>query len=684
LGLLLGLWWRQVRRRPMRMGDAPKRRGTPTFLIINLLVLGNLLPRVFFNVRSDVQADAGFLALHVLGLIAIAAGCGLSSGAEGVRVGAQQRGDELLRTLPLSLFARMGAQIMASYFLFLVAMMVPIACGVALGRPVTGCVASLLLGFVAFIDAFVLARAAVSWVRVFGPAGVQRYAGYLGGAASLVGSVLCFAPLAPFVKPRAAWLTPWWLGEDLRPEATFALGVMLAPLAYRAALRAERRGFDHMEVAGSAPRRARGTSSRAALELRMITRQGAWRQSVILSLLLLAGLFAIPDAVGKDAAQAINYGLTAFAVYVGALQVIGQAGLAVRRDSRARAFLSALPLLPYQVLEGKTNTLRLVLIPAIASLAFLLSRALRVEDADLTYRIVLAMVGLFVLVEGAVGVAFMSHGVGIAGTDGGETSSSFFTFLLLVPVLSIPLSPNHWGATMGLITVAAVAREAQRAARHSVRWLDDPDDALARDTGVWRALLVASAFFTTQGIASVVLLMFDVSKGFSLAFGFSLSALLLGLLTRREAGPFARPVLSPQHPSFWLLGLLGGCATAALAHWFAHLVLPDAELSADDAASTLEHIALGVATVLVAPMAEEYFFRGWLQRAIAHDLPDAHKRWAFAIAALAFALAHVGSYGVPQLMVGLVAGSIYARGHGLGPAIVVHAAHNALVMWWPA
>jgi membrane protease YdiL (CAAX protease family) len=84
--------------------------------------------------------------------------------------------------------------------------------------------------------------------------------------------------------------------------------------------------------------------------------------------------------------------------------------------------------------------------------------------------------------------------------------------------------------------------------------------------------------------------------------------------------------------------------------------------------------------ISIAPLVEEYFFRGWLQQAIANDLPADKARWAFVIAALAFALAHFGSYGVPQFILGLVAGALFAASGGLWPGIVAHAIHNAVVV----
>ena len=91
-------------------------------------------------------------------------------------------------------------------------------------------------------------------------------------------------------------------------------------------------------------------------------------------------------------------------------------------------------------------------------------------------------------------------------------------------------------------------------------------------------------------------------------------------------------------------------------------------------------LAMLVACAVVVPCVEEYLFRGWLQSATAAELPAAAKRWAFALAAGAFALAHVGGIGLPQLLLGLVTGAMVAAGAGIGPAIVCHGTYNALLL----
>ena len=98
-------------------------------------------------------------------------------------------------------------------------------------------------------------------------------------------------------------------------------------------------------------------------------------------------------------------------------------------------------------------------------------------------------------------------------------------------------------------------------------------------------------------------------------------------------------------------------------------------------------IALRIArAVLVVPVVEELFWRGWLMRWIAdadfRRLPPGHyERRSFWVVAVLFALEHG-----PYWDVGLVAGVIYnwwmVRTKCLGDLIAAHAVTNACLCWF--
>ncbi len=681
LGLLLGLWWRHVRRRPMRLGDAPKQSGVPTFLLFNLLSLAYSLPLVFRGVAQDVEHHPSFLAWHLLGSGALALGNGISKGAATLQLRGG-RSDEFLAALPLSLQARLGLQLADGYFMWLIALVVAAA-----GAATTGLVGlsldlSILLGASAYVGAFVVGQALIAWVRALGPPSAARIGGYTGVGLVMLGFGLTFLPVSSVMEPGPITdrLMRWWLGDRQEMLVLLATTLGLAGAGYGALSAAERRGFDHLDPHVRVPRATTGSRSRTALEARMIWRQGARVQLPMLTLLVagVGGFMVLRVPEREVTSAALIFG--SLATYAGALQVINHAGIAVRRDLKARAFLAALPLSPYEVLEGKAGALRKLTVPMLSLLVFVAGLALIYGDPGLSYRALLAALALYVAVDGAVSIAFMSTGVGVPGVGGGQSSSGLSTQLLLLPLLAILVSNDGWSATVACLTVFVLTHQAQRAARRSVRWLDDPDDAVERETSVWRALLAATVFFTSQIFVGRVLTLFKVAPGYSLAAAFFVSALVLSLLTWRDSARFTPPAFRPLQSWYWPLGAVGGAATAMLSIWLIEKIVPSSA-AAPQLLTRAESMAMTAVAVLLAPLAEEYFFRGWLQRAIERDLPKPWKRWAFAFGALAFALAHVGSYGVPQLLLGLVAGALYARGGGLGPAMLAHAVHNGVATW---
>jgi membrane protease YdiL (CAAX protease family) len=159
----------------------------------------------------------------------------------------------------------------------------------------------------------------------------------------------------------------------------------------------------------------------------------------------------------------------------------------------------------------------------------------------------------------------------------------------------------------------------------------------------------------------------------------SVTAVVLAVVTRRNAVAFAPLRFLPTRGWYLPFGACCGVASGVLALAFLRHS-PEHVRAAPPAVMSAEWLALFLGMIVVAPLVEEYFFRGWLQRAIHADLPPDRKRWAFAITAMVFALAHFGSFGAPQFVLGLAAGGLFAISRGLWPGIIAHACHNAVVL----
>lgn len=93
-------------------------------------------------------------------------------------------------------------------------------------------------------------------------------------------------------------------------------------------------------------------------------------------------------------------------------------------------------------------------------------------------------------------------------------------------------------------------------------------------------------------------------------------------------------------------------------------------------------VVLGIA--VLAPLAEEIVFRGYLQGALANVLP----RWAaITITAVLFGLVHTLPYALPISLLGGLFGWLALRHGSLLPAVIAHGLHNTLIVLltvcWP-
>jgi membrane protease YdiL (CAAX protease family) len=683
--LLLVLWWRQMRRRATRIGAAPKVSGVPSFLLLNLIGIGYLMPIAWRAVLRDMDEHEASFAWHIIAMLMFAFGTGATKAAGGFQLRGS-RNDAFLEPIPLNPLAALALQLSDGLGMILITLVIALAGARGVGSLGVHAILPTLLGGLAYVAAFTLAYASVAAARAVGPTAIGRYAGYGGVGLSVIGFAGALLPVGMLagkvLSGPSSWLTGLWLRDRASTWMLYAAAVAIVLVSYRGLLIAERINFDRLPFhLRRAPKATKEFRARTTLEWLMMWRVSGkatvWSLSIV-----LCGLFIFPSVRwGFDFLAKGGLYVTGLIVYLGAILLLTQAGRSAHNDLMARAFLSALPLSPHQTLDGKARALRKLVWPLFCALAVVAIACVIYDRNAAAYRAVLALASLYLCVEGAIGIAFLSAGVGIVGIAGGQASSSFTTQLLMMPLLATVLARNHWTASVSFIAVLAVTLETRRAARLSVRWIDDPDESVERETTVWRALLAATAFFATQVLTASLLMLFDVPLGYLMAGAFGISGAVLALLTWRNGARLPPPRFSPRSMLAWPLGVLSGGLSGFFALKLARVLPPIGDASAEAAPSSSgELIATFVTMVVMAPVVEEYFFRGWLQRAIEKDLPEHRKRFAFAFGALAFALAHIGSYGLPQLVLGLIAGALYAFGGGLWPAILAHAMHNGVVL----
>ena len=139
----------------------------------------------------------------------------------------------------------------------------------------------------------------------------------------------------------------------------------------------------------------------------------------------------------------------------------------------------------------------------------------------------------------------------------------------------------------------------------------------------------------------------------------------------------ARPTAYLWALGAWLLALVAIAIWGTIVERFGILEPPDnAEQALEIAGGGIGPALLLVG--LLAPFAEEVFFRGFLLTALLGRMKPLA---ALLLSSLIFALFHLapGLY-IPTFVLGLALGWVYLKTHSIWPSIFLHAVHNSLVI----
>lgn len=251
---------------------------------------------------------------------------------------------------------------------------------------------------------------------------------------------------------------------------------------------------------------------------------------------------------------------------------------------------------------------------------------------------------------------------------------------LAVLLSAVPLA--QWTALLGLLGLIAWSLE--RSAVERLRWIVDPDGDPLAAARAWPAL----AAFATALLAQLVAMEFCGSVAHT--------SMAVGILA--GYGAFALAVLPPSWRGWrrealaarWSaaravgVGVALGAVNFALTLGLMRLLRGvggghgSASAAAIAGASGPTRWALALVAAAVAPVAEEVYFRGWLQHALRRDLPERLGRWSFAVTALVFAVMHAGEPWGPVLAAGLAAGALLEASGRLSAPLAFHVTSNAL------
>lgn len=219
--LLARVWWLSVRRRPRRLGEAPKQKGVPTFLVINLLSIGCIAPLAYATVAASTRASFGYFAWHALGIPLAGLGSGLSQPRSLFQVRGA-RDDTFLESLPLHSLSRLTLLVADGYVALIMVLAVPLAGVTASGASGLAALTAVSFAWLLYATFVLVGRALASWSKVTGWTAAGRALGYAGAALSALGFALLFFPAGNY------------LGEKRRHQVARALVAAVTGLAGRA------------------------------------------------------------------------------------------------------------------------------------------------------------------------------------------------------------------------------------------------------------------------------------------------------------------------------------------------------------------------------------------------------------------------------------------------------------------
>lgn len=525
---------------------------------------------------------------------------------------------------------------------------------------------------------------------------------------AVLGSVVCFGPLYAIQAPdpsltqgfvhavpegvRHASLLPLVLEYPLVGAALACAGLLFVPLL--AAALCERLLADGL-VRGSALKGSRGASKPidrglgiAGRELRILLRDRTHLTQTVAvpAILITLNLFANPALAGATEVASFSTGLAIVfgcAVYAG---LIASSRLLVI-EGQSIWMLWSFPQPVAEILRRKTVLIRnaalLVFVVGFAGFAVLPQSVFEVG------RLALAMVNAALLIEIICGVA-------VHGTRDVETpdrarigaASGYLSLVFLAVGVSVVVL-DHWWLGLALSAQLIAIRAALwQAVDRGTPYLLDPGAAPPARGLAYHGLVASLVFFAMQTGLQIALKSsgYEAVTSTTVAYGGAAAITALVILIampQRNYPNVYRFSIAPDRLGRALATfvILTGVTTATGAMYLQLVADMDWFRAAIEERPDFQHLHTGiqlvVLMVILAPMLEEWLFRGLIYTGLRTSTSP---RTAILISAMVFTSVHPAASWIPVFVLGVCTAIARERTGSLAIPMAIHAAHNWAVM----
>lgn len=435
-------------------------------------------------------------------------------------------------------------------------------------------------------------------------------------------------------------------------------------------------------------------------ELLLLARDRNLLVQVLVVPLFLPGFYLLIYS-GMASAVSGNFRHAAMMAFgVGAYSLMSSAMTVLNREDKTLWYLLSFPHSLESILFNKTKVW--------GCLGLLYGGAVLLVLAYINHHLHASAWGLaFLALYGIALYAFIASGIGILATNVLETEQRarlridmLYLYMILAAMYANTIySPSVWTKITQLVLSTLLAFALWQKVKDVCPYLLDPVAQPPRTLGLADGMIAALAFFTVQGVLSIIFQsLSEASFAAQITLAYTLAGLIVGAITLftlwrqgipelwTTTGFVVRATKGRKHPVlrgvFW--GAIGGAGAAlgAFLYLRALSLFPqwqtwkrDAELSSFLTRGE-KPLWICVLLIVAAPLFEEFLFRGLIFQGLRRTTGPA---LAILGSAALFALVHPPVAVIPVFGLGIAAALTFKNSGSLLAAAVTHAVYNACV-----